>query len=332
MAISNPRFYLSESIGNINMNWIHDKIKEDQELFELAKFCRKCFERAETVSSELSAQLVSDIFNQSSELLKLTSSQNNSDFYSDHRRVTQQLEDLKERILIWYPQVAALYLNHEKDSVINRELLEVRTQYEDNLKMLNHKREAFEKELQSYNERYSDVLKKLELSKQEDLFKDNADRFRNAATWWLVGIAISVTLLGVVLILFIFHFCFEANCFYFANDRQLEVTCSGCKDDLLHFEMAKAIIYRILTISFLSAIVTICVKNYNNNMHNYVVSNHKSNSLAAAFGLLGRSITDSGKDSIMNLAANAIFSHQPTGFNKKDPENIISNIVQKVTG
>ncbi|KOP37778.1 hypothetical protein DBB36_21930 [Flavobacterium sp. WLB] len=65
-------------------------------------------------------------------------------------------------------------------------------------------------------------------------------------------------------------------------------------------------------------------------MHNYTVNKHKANSLDASIRLLERLYSEKAKDEVLTNAANAIFSHQPTGYSNKDPENLQSTITEKV--
>lgn len=58
---SDPRFYLGESLGNIHTWGFGKLIKEENELLDLAEFCKSALDKADSVSSYLSVELAQTI-------------------------------------------------------------------------------------------------------------------------------------------------------------------------------------------------------------------------------------------------------------------------------
>jgi hypothetical protein len=185
--------------------------------------------------------------------------------------------------------------------------------------------------LKSFEERYkNELFNKAEIIKQENAFSEDAKKFKNASKYWLGGI-IGFSLVLVIILCFAFkNFHFELSGFEKIKDINYSSVCEDCNKHILWLEIFKAVTYRIFLISFILYVISICVKNYNANMHNYTTNKHKANSLSAALVLLDKAKTNDGNDHLMIQAANAIFSHQPTSYNSKDPENLTTTLTEKI--
>lgn len=90
---------------------------------------------------------------------------------------------------------------------------------------------------------------------------------------------------------------------------------------VLYIAIAKSILIRIFFLSMLVYLLSICIKNYKNNMHNCVISRHKSASLVSALKLVDNTAKPAVHEFILASAAAAIFSHQETGFGEKEKNN-----------
>jgi hypothetical protein len=198
-------------------------------------------------------------------------------------------------------------------------------------KKIEETKESLAKDLGEFDKRYkNDVFGKIALIEQERTFIADADIYKKNSNRWFWGIIISaIFFLGVLWLVFR-HFCFELACFDKNCTFNYDTICKEGNRTVFYLEIFKAVAYRLFLISFFTYVINICLKNYNANMHNYTINMHKANSLAAALILLSKAKTDEGNDQIMTQAANAIFTHQPTGFNNKTPENMSSSIIEKV--
>ena len=201
---------------------------------------------------------------------------------------------------------------------------------ENDAKLIEELKARLSGELENFEERYKSSFSKAELVKQQDIFSVHAENYKKIARKWLWGYNISSAVFLFILWLILKDFCFDLNCYRKVGEINYEGICIGCNKTVFYLEIFKSITYRLLLISFFIYIINFCVRNYNAIMHNYTVNAHKANSLNAALVLLERAKTSEGNDSIMNQAANAIFSHQPTGYNSKDPENLGQTITEKI--
>lgn len=164
---------------------------------------------------------------------------------------------------------------------------------------------------------------------QSKIFKSAADINHHHSKMWLVGIVGSVVILLVVIYNLSSNFCFGSGCFTTTTLISYNTICEDCGRTVLYTEIAKAIAYKILIISIFILIVKFCIKNYNNCKHNETINRHKQNSFEAALSFIQH--TESGKDEIFKLAAQAVFSQQKTGYITKEGEVLTPSIIDKIT-
>ncbi|WP_332021728.1 hypothetical protein [Kaistella sp.] len=101
------------------------------------------------------------------------------------------------------------------------------------------------------------------------------------------------------------------------------------------FSFIKFVLTKLMFYSILIYLLTFCVKNYNAQMHNFVINLHKANAFRSALSLIDTAKSDEGNDKLLIQTTQAIFSHQETGYNKNDPDsgnpNIITNVVESIS-
>lgn len=244
----------------------------------------------------------------------------------------QSKQEFFKEIQSKYELIQAIWLNsvlpaklavtgvHESSEKVTIRLREIQARVEEQTKRaqnllddLNVKAETFSKS--------SQALKDATVIKEEDIFTKAAKHSMLRATvWGILVFVVSVVFLCILHSL-LKDFCFEVACFDDLAAKNYDAVCENCGESVLYLEIAKAVAYRLLVISFLLFLVGICVKNYYAAMHNYIISTHKANSLAAARSMLSLNLSPKANDDLMTLAASAIFSHQSTGYNSKEPQN-----------
>lgn len=299
--------------------------------------------RADRVKESLSDSVLQQFYSRIDDFigqLKVLISSNEAQFVTQKEQIQNRLLAYNEEILLVWPQIVAIINDTDKSIQVDKtleELNKIRSKSLDDAKNIQELKESLSAELQSFEERYkNDIFNKAEIIRQEDAFSSDAIGFRRSSRWWLSGVVLSSLALAILLFLVFKKFCFEWVCYDEVLCFNYDLICEGCNESVLYFEIFKSAAYRLFLISFMSFIIGICVKNYNSCMHNFTVNKHKANSLSAALVLLEKAKTDQGNDELMTQAANAIFSHQPTGFSSRSPENVtttvIDTIVDKVKG
>lgn len=269
------------------------------------------------------------------EILQRVSKLTEAQFVGQKQQIINAVNSENEQLLRVWPQVVAIINDTDKNVEIDKTLDEIQHLKQKTLedsKNIQQIKEALTADLKAFEERYkNEIFNKAEIIKQEDAFSKDAIEFRNGSKFWFWGIIVTLFILMFVLYLAFKYFCFELTCFDKVCNFDYDTICKDCNRDVLYLEIFKSVTYRLLLISFLSYLLGICVKNYNANMHNYTVNKHKANSLSAALVLLDKAKTPDGNDQLMTQAANAIFSHQPTGFNNREPKNIGVSIIEKLS-
>ena len=114
------------------------------------------------------------------------------------------------------------------------------------------------------------------------------------------------------------YFCFELSCFNNINNYEYSHLNQDGKNSILYLEIFKSVSFRLFILSTAVYILHFCVNNFRASKHNQTINLQKSNSLGAALQILDTAKSIQAKDEIMIRAADAIFSHQTTGYNKKE--------------
>lgn len=294
------------------------------------------FNRTDQVKEKIGDALLAQVYNVYKQIIaKLNQVINydNGQFVSNKATIETQINAQYEQLLNHWPQVVAIINDTSENqdaSELLTELNKLSEKSEADAKEIEDLKTRLSSELKDFEKKYKDQFKRAELVNQREIFSIQASDYDKTAFRWLIGVIISSLLLLIILWLVFKNFCFDLTCYSNISEIDYNQIDSSGNKTILYLEIFKAVAYRLFLISFVLYLVNFCVKNYNANKHNQTVNSQKANSLNAALVLLERAKTDEGNDNIMTQAASAIFSHQPTGYNKKDPENISKSITEKV--
>lgn len=185
-------------------------------------------------------------------------------------------------------------------------------------------------------EKYNLFKQKLEVAdKNVDFLAQSNKNFNTAIFWAIAGLAFSG-----FLIYFIYLNLDDYKSFSnIASDVKKVFGKDFNNNEVLNktlvFSFIKFTLTKLMFYSILIFLLVFCIKNYNAQMHNYVINLHKANSFKSALSLIDTAKSDEGNDKILIQATQAIFSHQETGYNKNDPDsgnpNIITNVVETIS-
>lgn len=215
----------------------------------------------------------------------------------------------------------------------------------------NLKRYDFEKLNDSFNEKVKELsllkkqveediakanklLAKLNLSKKSLNFLDEANRNDEEAKKWFWSIVtLSILLLVTIILLF-----YNSQDQFYTLSKKINASFTykesnfGLAEKALIFEFLRILFFKALLLSFITYLITFCVKNYKSLKHNYVINNHKGLAIISAINLQETLVNDSNsKDQILIQATNAIFSHTDTGYNNDVKDSSSSNIINNIT-
>lgn len=219
---------------------------------------------------------------------------------------------------------AILQLNNQKNlgeerNVSKENLDELKNCYIDLLNIWPHFNGPIQ---ENKSKETNEKIKVLEYKKTVDIqienFKKSAATNDTESRKWLAGIAIALILLIIIIYLFTSDFCFELSCFNNINNYEYSHLNQDGKNSILYLEIFKSASFRLFILSTAVYILHFCVNNFRASKHNQTINLQKSNSLNAALQILDTAKSTQAKDEIMIRAADAIFSHQTTGYNKKE--------------
>lgn len=292
--------------------------------------------RTNQVKEKIGDGLLSQVYNVYKQIISRLNqviSYDNGQFVSNKAAIETQINAQYEQLLNSWPQVVAIIndtAENQDASKILEELDKRTKKTELDAKEIENLKTRLSAELNDFEKIYKDQFKRAELVNQREIFSIQSSDYNKTASNWLIGVIISSIILVIILWVVFKNFCFDLTCYSNISEINYNQIDSSGNRTILYLEVFKAVTYRLLLISFVLYIVNFCVKNYNASKHNQTVNSQKANSLNAALVLLERAKTNEGNDNIMSQAASAIFSHQPTGYNKKDPENIGQSITEKI--
>lgn len=293
-------------------------------------------ERTNLIKHQISDRTLSQvgaIYNQVINILTILAQSSNVDFIASKVNIQRQLDELNEALLNIWPSILTIINDTIKDDNADDLLKQIQNLTEksrNDAKLIEDLKSRLSAELESFENRYKELFQRAELIKQTDIFSIQAQECKKTSLYWLLGVAFTSIALIVLLWFILKNFCFELSCYGQLSELKYDQICKDCNKTIFYLEIVKSLSYRLLIISFIVYLINFCVKNFNASMHNHTINTHKANSLNAALALLERAKTEKGNDDIMNQAASAIFSHQPTGYSTKDPENISNKLTEKV--
>lgn len=292
--------------------------------------------RIDLIKNSVGDNLLAQIYNTYNSIISQLQSlvtYDETQFVSQKSSVETSIRGLNEELLNWWPQILALLNDNSQNTNVDELISQLKSLSEKSEKdanIIESLKTKLTTDLNTFENRYKDQFTRAELMKQQDIFSIQASDYKTKANFWS-KLIIATSLILVVSLWIVFkYFCFELSCFDKICDVNYDSLAKNANETILYLEIFKSVAYRLFIISFIVYLINFCVKNYNASMHNYTVNSHKANSLSAAIILIDRARTDEGNDNIMTQAANSIFSHQPTGYNNKNPENAKSSLSEKI--
>ncbi|PBJ09263.1 hypothetical protein [Flavobacterium sp. ACN6] len=257
----------------------------------------------------------------------------NGKFLAQRPTYLSTLSNLRERAVGLLSKIIGLIHELEKSTItidFEDQLGKIKDETLSDAEEIKLLRNRLTHEIEDFETRYTTTFQKAEINEQVVIFSSQAETFLKNSKLWIAGICGCASILIIVVICLFKNFCFELSCFNKITEINYNILCEDCNRTILYLEIFKAIFFRLFIISFLIYLLNFCVKNYNASMHNYTINKHKGNSLDASIRLLERLYSENAKDEVLTNAANAIFSHQPTGYTNKDPENIQKSVLERI--
>lgn len=156
------------------------------------------------------------------------------------------------------------------------------------------------KERESEGQRILEDIRKVAaeqgVSQQAIYFKNESEAHHSEATIWLKRMVISAVFLG-----------FYSFSTIFLHKIPFIAPTSA-------YETVQLAISKMLVFGVLSFLVYICAKNFLANKHNSIINKHRQNGLMTFKALVDAAGDPQSKEVILNHAAAAIFTPQPTGY------------------
>lgn len=217
-------------------------------------------------------------------------------------------------------------------SQIQEQLAKVEAEKEVLLKLreINNKKEE---SLIEESKKFDEFKQKRELIENKIDFRIESYNNRNFANAILFLIIISIGFFVTYLIYSISNsndlFCIALDINNNSKGMNKELV-----NNIIYIELAKKLATKGFVYSLIVYLITFLVKNYNAQMHNYVVNSHKSNTFNSALSLIGTANSDEGNDKIITQATQAIFTSQRSGYqgieNEPTSPNLITNVIDEV--
>lgn len=182
-------------------------------------------------------------------------------------------------------------------------------------------------------EKLNSFKTKLEFADRGVDFQADAKSNKNTAIFWAI---IFFILLTILLIIICNNINSNSNFTKIAQDVNTVMTKKGqlfekeIINNTIYISYIKMVFSRLFLYSLLIYGIRFSVKNYNAQMHNYIINSHKANSFKSTLSLLNTAKSDDGNDKLLVQATQAIFSHQNTGFNNKETETSTPSLITNV--
>lgn len=253
--------------------------------------------------------------------------------------ITTMIEDIQlhdnDLSIITENERQEILLNARKDIEHERERIEIEAREIQKLKEDLVKRTE---SILNEEEKLNSFKTKLEFAdKGIDFQTDAIKNKKNAKVWAVIFLILLIILLWIICDNLNSNNSFSniaKDVYSKLNDKNLLLEKSLILNTI-YATYAKFMFSRLFLYSLLVYSIRFSVKNYNAQMHNYIINSHKSNSLKSTLSLLDTAKSDEGNDKLLVQATQAIFSHQNTGFNNKETEvsspNLVTNVIESVT-
>ncbi len=161
-----------------------------------------------------------------------------------------------------------------------------------------------ERELQDILAAARDSLAEISVQKSSEFFGDEADRHADVAGKWQWAVIALTVLLSVYAAIGLGSVLFPGK-YYFPPAPETD-------EVILHLAGAKLLFFAVLSYA-----VYFCARNLAASRHNAVINKHRANALSTYRALVESSGDEEGRELILNHAATAIFSPQPSGYDTK---------------
>lgn len=228
-----------------------------------------------------------------------------------------EIQSFKEKIIFFEDKLA--------------KAVEERTTLESRVETLSIENTTLTTELRHFKEQ----AQRTEVARNSTNFHKQAETNKRTALIW--GIS---TVFSIIIFLIAIYFILSKSGELFNVATTIYKDSKGIEPTLIHqlilIEIGKKIGAKLLMVSIIIYFITFLTKNYNAQMHNYIINSHKANALRSTVDLIGTAKQDDGNDKIILQATQAIFTPQKSGYQGAESEpsspNLITNVVDAVSG
>jgi hypothetical protein len=222
----------------------------------------------------------------------------------------------------------------EEVKLLQAEIETSRLKIEEELRAVTTARNEIERQRNALVEqqgKFDEFIARQEvISKLIDFGSSAQHNVRIARRWmWLV-------VLGILTFIIILYFSLENTSTFIKIAKDLDrelITMQKTNvstSTVLYFSFFKYIFTKLFLYGMCLYLIAFFIRNYKAQMHNNVINGHKANALKSTYSILDITKSEEGNDKILVQATNAIFSHQNSGYESKEPEtspNLFTNIV-----
>ncbi|MBD1396758.1 hypothetical protein H9Q13_06230 [Pontibacter sp. JH31] len=176
------------------------------------------------------------------------------------------------------------------------------------------------------------------VAKHYDIFEREA-KHHNKQSWIWFGALLLIIIAAVGYIIYLMEFAVKPDYNLLLKEvisNENSINVEAAKSEAFKYELAQYIFNKILIISTLFYLLSICARNYKAHRHNHVVNKHRHNALATFQSFTNAATDQQTKNAILLEATHSIFSSQHTGYMGADAEaespNKIIEIIKSTNG
>jgi len=322
-----------EKLDGINFELVYRENLGDESLLVIQPYIETIFEQIEVINSlfsQISDLTLTKIYNSLQDLVKqltiiqnlqnsafVTHKQSYHNYFTKHANISQEwINEIK--ILDTIKKFENLNLT-SVDKKLRTELSTVRKERA-RIEKIN---KEVDKKINEFQTRYNENTTKNEIRLQSDHYDKEAIKHKIKSHIWMLAIILYIPLLVIFVHNAIVFGNFMTLDFDISKIQNIESSCTDCTSAFLNYQFIRSIGLRVLLFSILLFILSFLRKNYNAEKHNQTLNNHRANSLNSSLMLLEKANTEQGKDEVLKMACNAIFSQHSTGFVKTETEGNI---------
>lgn len=221
------------------------------------------------------------------------------DAHSLYVRAAERINEAWKNAFNLAPKMASLYL------------IGVGAKVSKSLDDITGQSERREKNAVAALEQAKTLLAEKVAQKQAEHFRDIALTFEDRASKWRTAVFVLASIMAVLLIIAILV--------------PLPAPASWTAP-----AEVQIVVSRVLLVSLLTYFLVFCSHQYAAATHNAVMNRHRENALNTYRAIVEASGAPGTKDAILSQAAKAIFTPQPSGYLRKEPEGGSGNAVVEV--